>query len=241
MDTHNKVFKKSFLLSVILHVLCLFLLGRMISKRPSEYRIEVDIKAIAPAKNRMNIPRPRKSLGHVRPTPLLKKEVSLKNLIPAIHPLGPGKKRSEDPGFDEDCIRYPEPSSYVASHVHSIIEGIRDIPISGLPTRREPKTDATDAYLNAIETHIKRFHIYPFAAKRQGLEGTVKLAFLLYRDGTLGDIRITESSLYTMLDHAAIENVRAGSPYPPFPPDLEAKSLLIDLPITFHLKENKPR
>lgn len=250
MDTHNnKAFKISFLFSVILHVLCLFLLGGMISKRPSEYRIELDIKAMAPVKNRMNIPRPGKSLGHIQPMSLLKKGGSLKNLIPAIHTKGSGKNRSEYAGLHEDLIMHPKPSS----HVHSIIEGVRDIPIPGLPTRKKSKNDDTDAtditdttntsdaYRNEIETHIKRFHTYPFAARRQGLEGTVRLAFQLYRDGTLGDIRVLESSHYTMLDNAAIENVRAGDPYPPFPPDLEKKSLLIDVPIVFHLGKNKPR
>jgi TonB family protein len=241
MDTHNKAFKKSFLFSLILHILCLFLLGRMIPERPSEYRIEVDIKTMAPVKNRMNIPRPGKSLGHIRPTPLLKKEVSLKNLIPAIHNKGSGKNRSEYPGLHEDLIRHPEPSSHVASHMRSIIEGVRNIPIPGLPTRRESKTDATDAYLDSIFTHIERFRTYPVAAKRQGLEGTVRLAFLLYRNGALGDIRVTESSHYTMLDHAAIENIRAGDPYPPFPSDLEEKSLWIDVPIVFLLEKNNPR
>ncbi|MEZ5504459.1 MAG: energy transducer TonB [Gammaproteobacteria bacterium] len=49
---------------------------------------------------------------------------------------------------------------------------------------------------------------YPSMSRRRGEEGTVMLELLVLKDGSVGDIRVKESSGYPRLDRSALEAVR---------------------------------
>jgi protein TonB len=124
--------------------------------------------------------------------------------------------------------------------VRSIIEKIKDISIPQLPMVLTPASsdiDQSDIYKAQILNHIKKHRKYPLAAQRRGIKGTVNVDFLLYSDGTLGDIKVTKKSRHQILNNAAIESIKAGEPYPPFPSGMQEKSILIGVPITFNLVE----
>jgi TonB family protein len=50
--------------------------------------------------------------------------------------------------------------------------------------------------------------IYPSMSKRMGEQGTVKLFVLVQADGTVGDIKIIESSGHKRLDNAAVDTIK---------------------------------
>ena len=58
---------------------------------------------------------------------------------------------------------------------------------------------------------------FPTAARRQGLEGQPVLEVALAADGQLEDVRIVRTSGHPELDGAALDLVRLGSPFDPFP------------------------
>jgi TonB family protein len=59
---------------------------------------------------------------------------------------------------------------------------------------------------------------YPATARKQRLTGTVKLKFVLNRDGTLrGDISKVKTSGYDILDEAGIKTIESVAPFQPFP------------------------
>lgn len=61
----------------------------------------------------------------------------------------------------------------------------------------------------AIEQHKQ----YPATAMEMEREGTVTLRFTLYRDGNIQDLEIQKSSGTASLDTAAIEAVKAATPF----------------------------
>ena len=58
---------------------------------------------------------------------------------------------------------------------------------------------------------------YPAEARARGLYGSLELVVTLRDNGELMDVRIARSSGSPLLDQAAIDIVRMGAPYPPFP------------------------
>ena len=63
---------------------------------------------------------------------------------------------------------------------------------------------------------------FPTAARRQGLAGQPVLEVALAADGTLEEVRIVRTSGHPELDRAALDLVRLGSPFDPFPPQVRA-------------------
>jgi protein TonB len=65
---------------------------------------------------------------------------------------------------------------------------------------------------------LERAKRYPLAARRRGLEGTVRIAFLIGADGTISDPRVIVPSPHQVLDEAALAMVHRIGSVPP-PPD----------------------
>lgn len=61
---------------------------------------------------------------------------------------------------------------------------------------------------------------YPPEARARGLYGSLELVVVLRDTGELLDVRVARSSGNALLDNAAINIVRMGAPYPPFPAKL---------------------
>ncbi|MBN2119841.1 MAG: TonB family protein, partial [Candidatus Omnitrophica bacterium] len=98
-----------------------------------------------------------------------------------------------------------------------------------------------EEYREALLKKISSFLIYPQEAKNKGLSGTVKLKFLVTKDGLPRRIEIKESSGLDILDKAALEAITNASPYPfPF---ADKEELEVTIPIAFGLEipRFKPR
>ncbi len=92
-----------------------------------------------------------------------------------------------------------------------------------------------NAFLKAIRDRIKQVQRFPPRVRdfEDGTSTTVR--FTLFRDGTIRNPVITDSSGSSALDNAALVAVRNAIPYPSFPDEQEGNSLRLEIPIIFEL------
>jgi TonB family protein len=90
-------------------------------------------------------------------------------------------------------------------------------------------------YLRRFRQRVEESLIYPLAARRQGLGGTVELHVWLEATGRVRDVQVARSSSHGVLDAAAVETIRRLGPMP-FPDSLPRRPLLIRLPLVYELR-----
>ncbi|MHB8881184.1 MAG: energy transducer TonB [Thermodesulfovibrionales bacterium] len=83
-----------------------------------------------------------------------------------------------------------------------------------------------------IRSLLQKNLVYPFLARKKGLEGTVLMEFHISEGGIPGRIRIAAGSGHSILDAAAKETVQRASPFP-------VVSGTVEVPITFRLKDRE--
>ena len=91
--------------------------------------------------------------------------------------------------------------------------------------------------IEIIRRKIESTKRYPPEARRAGYEGTAVISFTINLDGTLGDVRVISSSGHPVLDRAAIMTIKRAAPFPPLKAYTTERSLTLEVPITFRLKE----
>lgn len=75
-------------------------------------------------------------------------------------------------------------------------------------------------YLAKLLSHIEQYKFYPLAARRRGVEGTVRISLRVLADGSIDDLKIEGD--HQLLLHAATDAVRRAQPLPGPPPVLAA-------------------
>jgi len=90
-----------------------------------------------------------------------------------------------------------------------------------------------DQYTSEIRRQIRKHLIYPRMAKRMRMQGTVRVAFRVLKDGTISDIRVVNDSK-KLLARGAIKTLKALS-LRPIPEALHESSMDINIPIEFKL------
>ncbi len=73
-------------------------------------------------------------------------------------------------------------------------------------------TKERDRYLSQLMGHIERHKFYPPSARRRGMQGTVKVSFVLLENGEIRDLAVNGS--HTILERAAAEAMRKAAPLP---------------------------
>ncbi len=110
-------------------------------------------------------------------------------------------------------------------------ESRKIVPQMGEGESVEISLDTTESkyisYFKHIRDKIYLVWRYPPEAAAAGISGTVKILFVIARDGSLKDVRVLESSGYSILDKAAINAIIAAAPFGPFPKDWTEKELRI--------------
>ncbi|MFH1191199.1 MAG: TonB family protein [Candidatus Omnitrophota bacterium] len=91
-------------------------------------------------------------------------------------------------------------------------------------------------YVRKITKRLQDNFVYPWTAKRDQLQGLVRLGLRLDSLGTLLDVEIKQSSGYSIFDENAVSMIKKLSPYPPLPSKLNQEELRIDIPIVYKLK-----
>ncbi|WP_447725934.1 energy transducer TonB [Sphingomonas koreensis] len=90
------------------------------------------------------------------------------------------------------------------------------------------------SYRETLLAHIARYRRYPADARRDHVEGTVEVRFVLDRAGAVQNAWIAASSGRTNLDAEALAAIRRAAPMPKIPSELP-DSLDITLPIDFEI------
>ena len=88
-----------------------------------------------------------------------------------------------------------------------------------------------------IRHKVGKAKYYPKMARRLGFEGKPIVSFTLGFKGELLDLKLVQASTYNLLNEAALETIRRGTPYPPIPGPLGKKSISFDLPILYTLED----
>jgi len=89
---------------------------------------------------------------------------------------------------------------------------------TGLASRGGPgeggSGDGGTDILRSIRRQIEQNKVYPDAARREGLQGTVELRFRMAGDGSVEAVEILRSSGFEILDEASQQTIRRAAPYP---------------------------
>ena len=96
------------------------------------------------------------------------------------------------------------------------------------------------SYFKHIRDKIYLVWVYPDAAKSAGIQGVVRILFVIDRSGRLKEVRILESSGYSVLDKEAVRALYAAAPFGPFPSDWKEKELRIRARFIYHLFRHSP-
>lgn len=94
---------------------------------------------------------------------------------------------------------------------------------------------ARQSYFSLLAASLAKHKRYPTASRRRGEEGIVKLFFIVDRDGSVLEYRISESSGSKRLDEAVIKMLDKASPLPAFPAEMTQQQLEVNVPIAFQL------
>lgn len=236
----NQALRYFFLTSLALHAVFLFYLGRTVLQNRFERRIEVDLKSLASNKPIRNVPRPYRRPKAAPKTREIKTPV--KSLVhkPILSQTTVEPSLDKKTASKEAIEKILIPLSDSLKHsAFGVVEQIKAVSLPQVPTRIKVAYDTYDqtlAYQGAIRRHIEKNKRYPPFAVKKGLEGSVDVRFLLYRDGLAEQVEIAKSSQITLLDEAALRAVREGNPFPPFPESISHNSMVIEVTLNFELR-----
>ena len=90
-------------------------------------------------------------------------------------------------------------------------------------------------FLKAVRDRIKQGLWFPPRVRNLDNGASTTVRFTLFKDGTIRNPTVTDSSGSKALDTAAITAVQNAVPYPSFPEGQEGNSLRLELPIIFEL------
>ena len=96
--------------------------------------------------------------------------------------------------------------------------------------------NALKAYLNLILQVLEKHKRYPKAAKRLAMNGKVVLQFVILPDGQVINPQITQSSGHRLFRTAALQALSRVGQMPPFPSDMRRRKLLVEVPISYQIK-----
>lgn len=100
----------------------------------------------------------------------------------------------------------------------------------GRPTQEKAQQRYLKEHFIYIRELITKQLAYPPMARKMGWSGKTAVTFIIAEDGTVHNIRVTESSGFTILDKSAVEAVRTVAPFPR--PPIRAE---IVVPINFKM------
>ncbi|MEA3276474.1 MAG: energy transducer TonB, partial [Pseudomonadota bacterium] len=97
------------------------------------------------------------------------------------------------------------------------------------------KAAAEAGYLAELQRAIARHRFYPRKARRDGLEGVVRVFFVIEADGRITGVRIAGSSGSKLLDEAAVKTLNRLGRFKPIPGEIGRKRWPLRVPINFAL------
>ncbi|MFH0727540.1 MAG: energy transducer TonB [Pseudomonadota bacterium] len=90
-------------------------------------------------------------------------------------------------------------------------------------------------YFEIVKLKIEKNKKYPEEAKKNHMEGTVSLKFIITPDGTIRNTEVAKSSRHPMLDDAAIKALKDAAPFPKPPERFFKGEVPLQISIIFEL------
>lgn len=248
-------FSRNIILSVVMHATLITAIAGFVAGRDAEYRVPQRLIAVALFEGLSEDILQPTSLkkNNTKKNNLQKISKNGKVSSPEIYTAASGQKSSLPPqveekkgtfanlerqtgaGFDNVWRLLP---SQVTNKGNASLVGL-EASISEQTGAGESSPHGTNKAMEgnsdaagAIRTAIERSLIYPFFAKKRGIEGTVITEFSINGRGYAENIKIILSSGSDMLDSAAMNIVTRAAPFPHI-------NGTIEIPITFRLKKDK--
>jgi len=153
--------------------------------------------------------------------------VEIKQIIEKPKPKPKPKKK---PKKKKKKVYKPTPKPIVEKIVEEVVEPIVE-QIS--PVQQIDTSSIKDQYTSEIRRQIRKHLVYPKMAKRMRMQGTVRVAFRVLKNGKITDIRVVNSPK-KLLSKGAIKTLRAVS-LRAIPRELNEEFLDINIPIEFKL------
>jgi len=94
---------------------------------------------------------------------------------------------------------------------------------------------ALSDYEARIVARLKRYKVYPRAARARGLTGRVRLSFHVAADGRVRDATLASGSGSMVLDQAALDMLADASPLPAPPASIARNGLDLTVPVAYRL------
>lgn len=90
-------------------------------------------------------------------------------------------------------------------------------------------------YAQSVQQRVSSAIAYPYEAQENRWQGTVKLALVIRKDGSLRDVFVKESSGYDVFDQDAVNTAQILAPYGTFPSGITQDEITVTLPIVYSL------
>jgi protein TonB len=87
--------------------------------------------------------------------------------------------------------------------------------------------------ITQVRAALTRYFVYPMAARRQGWQGEVLVAFLVTRDGRIDHVEVVRSSGFQLLDEAARRSLAQVGTLPGYAGE---EPLQIRMPVVYRLE-----
>jgi len=102
------------------------------------------------------------------------------------------------------------------------------------PTGDLSRSDELSRFLQDVRNRLEQAKRYPWLARIQGQEGTVRVQFMIDATGEAQEVRLLESSRSRILDQEAVETVKRAGRFTGLPDSWNQK-VRIDVPLVFQL------
>ncbi len=109
--------------------------------------------------------------------------------------------------------------------------------VASTPSQANKQVISAD-YAKALQNKISSAINYPYEAKENGWEGTVKLGLRILKDGTLANVSVKESSGHSIFDEDAVNTAKILAPYPAFSSDMTGEDVVVVVPIVYSQKDD---
>ena len=146
---------------------------------------------------------------------IMDKEKRLKEIMKKPEPVEPETESLSEEVIVEEAIK------------ESVEEDIKIV---------DPAQEAMLRYQDMVKQKIEEVRRYPSWAKRQGIEGTVGLCFIVLTCGLSQDVEIICSSGSKILDEEAIATIKRANPFQAVPEEICSSSVKIEISLVFTLE-----
>lgn len=159
----------------------------------------------------------------------------------AVEPATPKRRDSTPPALPPHTeIAQPVKTPAQASPSKRQASEVTTAAATDAPPVQSGTTDSTEedwqpAYRSALRSALAREHHYPARARRFGLSGTARVAFVIARDGRFRDIHLAGSTGAALLDRTALETVRRLGRFRPLPPSYSGDGWAVSVPLVYRL------